>query len=546
MRWHLVLAEFNFNIQYKLGRLNTRADALSRLRTTAETIYEDPDDIPTFILDASDVSDNESSNAPLKMRFKLRNTANKRQLTSRDDTTQHDNVNQLMELEDPLVLDDDSADAAFATLPSPTRDDPLFQPISTEELHVCQQQDALCSDIRRRLNRGEVLPFGFNEDGLLCRTVQHEQIVIPHALKARVLHIYHYARLAGHPGGRKLYNTIKRDMYWPAMAIDCYATVRRCSTCAKNRIKLRKNVSTLQLFPATAPLEALAIDIMGELVRTARENRYLLVITDRFTKLTKTVPLKGVSAAEISRAFVNEWIYNYGPPLDVLSDNAKYFTSKFFQSICSMLNIHNSFTTTYHPQANGQVERFNRTIKDAIRAYLDDHPKDWDLYTGSLTFAYNCQPHSSTAVAPFELVLSRPPPPLALEAQPRISRDPVETRDKWKQWLKKSLREARERLRKAQERYKRNYDTRLRKQKELIKEGDHVYLRRERRDESEHSHKLATAAEGPFPVKSSTRQTVVIERPDGTVERISRDRVTLAPDQRTAEEIQETIRPSTD
>ena len=144
--------------------------------------------------------------------------------------------------------------------------------------------------------------------------------------------------------------------------------------------------------------------------------------------------------------------------------------------------MHNSFTTTYHPQTNGQTERFNRTIKAMIRSYLADHPGDWDLYTGALTFAYNCQPHSSTALAPFELVLSRKPPPLALEKQPSIHRTPLDTRDKWKNWLTKALSEARGTLERVQTRYKRNYDNRLRKQRERIQEGDYVYLRVERRD----------------------------------------------------------------
>ena len=91
-------------------------------------------------------------------------------------------------------------------------------------------------------------------------------------------------------------------MYWSALAVDCYATVRRCPTCAKNRIKLRKSVKELQLFPASAPLESVSIDVLGELLKTARGNQYLLVVSDRFTKLTKSIPLKGVSAAEVAKA----------------------------------------------------------------------------------------------------------------------------------------------------------------------------------------------------------------------------------------------------
>ena len=88
-----------------------------------------------------------------------------------------------------------------------------------------------------------------------------------------------------------------------------------------------------------------------------------------------------------------------------------------------MLGVKDLYTTTYHPQTNGQLERFNRIILASIRHYIAEHPKDWDLFSDALTYAYNTQAHRSTSVAPFELVLSRPPEPLAFEATPSI--DPV-------------------------------------------------------------------------------------------------------------------------
>ena len=410
MSWRLRLAEYNFQVMYKKGPQNVHADAVSRLRTAAETVTDDWDEIPSFLLEEefSDVTDDETDNRthlPRKLRFKQ---SRRKHLSAQP-------LDILDEVNDLLYLDHYDSDQLFATLPDPTPSDPMFEPISIEELATAQLSDAFCVQIRRRLNEGVVLPFGENEDGLLCRKVSHEQIVIPHALKQRVLHIHHYSRLEGHPGGRKLYQSIRKDMYWPSLAVYCYATVKRCPTCAKNRFKLRKSVKELQLFAASAPLESVSIDVLGELLKTARGNQYLLVISDRFTKLTKSIPFKGVSAAEAAKAFVNEWVLNYGTPKEILSDNGKCFTAKFFQDVCRIMNVHNSFTTTYHPQTNGQVERYNRTIKAAIRSYLDDHPRDWDLYAPTLTYAYNCAPHSSTASAPFELVLSRPPPPLALK-----------------------------------------------------------------------------------------------------------------------------------
>ena len=201
------------------------------------------------------------------------------------------------------------------------------------------------------------------------------------------------------------------------MSVDCYATVKNCVTCAKNRIFLRKNKNYLNLFLAEAPLEFFAIDILGELLRTPRGNRFLLVISYRFSKLVRTVPLKRITAVEVAKAFVHHWMLVYGPPLLLLADNGKQFISKLFQEIFRLLGVKNLFTATYHPQTNGQVERFNWTILAAIRHSVSDHQHDWGLFTEALTYAYNTQPHDSTSIAPFELVLSQPPPPLSFGAE---------------------------------------------------------------------------------------------------------------------------------
>ena len=216
-----------------------------------------------------------------------------------------------------------------------------------------------------------------------------------------------------------MYLQIRKYWYWPALAVDCYIKVPNCPQCARNQIKLRRNVEQLQLFPATEQLTSVCIDILGEFIKTPRRNEYLLFITDRFTKLTKTIPMKGISAAEVGRCSVNEWVFNYGPLTELISDNGGCFTSKFFLDVFSILSIKNNFTATYHLQANGKVERYNPTILAALRTYVADHPKDWDLYTDALTYAYNCLPHTSTDVAPFDLVFYKPPGPLDLKLMPQ-------------------------------------------------------------------------------------------------------------------------------
>lgn len=102
--------------------------------------------------------------------------------------------------------------------------------------------------------------------------------------------------------------------------------------------------------------------------------------------MTKIVPKKGISAAAVPRYFVNSWIFHYGPPEELMADNGGRFTSKFLQHVCRILSIKNNFRATYQPQTNMQLERYNQTILAALRTYVADHPRDWDVYTDASSY----------------------------------------------------------------------------------------------------------------------------------------------------------------
>jgi transposase InsO family protein len=75
-----------------------------------------------------------------------------------------------------------------------------------------------------------------------------------------------------------------------------------------------------------------------------------------------------VTALSVARAFCDYWAYAYVPPLSLLTDNGPQFTAKFFLAVCAELGIKKIFSTAYHSQTNGQVERYNRTILSSLRA----------------------------------------------------------------------------------------------------------------------------------------------------------------------------------
>ena len=182
-----------------------------------------------------------------------------------------------------------------------------------------------------------------------------------------------------------MYHHVRSTYSSPQMVADIYRTVRTCNACTKNRVKLRKRTHPLRLFPAQCPPESLSIDILGPPTKTKKGRRFLLLITDRFMKRTQVIPLRRIDACTVTVAFVEARIFKDGPPKTLISDNGKQFAAKFFQAVCSLLGLFNIFTSTYHQQTNGQVERRNRTILAMLRNYFNEHQDDWDRYATAFT-----------------------------------------------------------------------------------------------------------------------------------------------------------------
>jgi Integrase zinc binding domain len=238
---------------------------------------------------------------------------------------------------------------------------------------------------------GQNTVFDHDDAGLLVRKAPldgSEQIVVPAALRPHLLHFEHYPRVAGHPGVSSMFRSLLQRYFWRNMSADVAETVRQCAVCAKNRIFYeRKRTSFLKLFPASEPLEYVYLHILGPLTKTEHGNRFLLVITDRFSKLTRTVPLRTISALVVAKVFCENLVFVNGPPRYALTDNGAQFSAKFFLAVCRELGISKLFRTAYHPQTNGQVERYNRKIINSLRGYVSKRQNDWDEFNSALTFA---------------------------------------------------------------------------------------------------------------------------------------------------------------
>ena len=234
-----------------------------------------------------------------------------------------------------------------------------------------------------------------------------DRLVTPKSLQTPVLTQLHNVETAGHLGYTKVLNKATQRFYWYKMKASIRRWVNNCLACAKRKGPHSRIHAPLQQYRVGAPLERLQIDIVGPLPVSEEKNKYILVITDCFTKFTEAFPLKDMEATTVANKLVFEFISRYGVPDEIQSDQGRQFESQVFQEMCKLLGINKTRSSPYHPQANGQVERFNRTLEDMLSKYAVDHQRDWDRFVPLVLFAYRASKHESTGETPNALMFGR-------------------------------------------------------------------------------------------------------------------------------------------
>ena len=105
----------------------------------------------------------------------------------------------------------------------------------------------------------------------------------------------------------------------------------------------------------------------------------------------------------------DNFICHYGFPEKFISDQGRNFESDLIKELCKIAGVKKLHTTPYHPQGNGQCERFNSTLCNMLGTLSEEEKSDWKSYLGCMTHAYNCTKHASTTYSPYYLMFGRHP-----------------------------------------------------------------------------------------------------------------------------------------
>ena len=325
------------------------------------------------------------------------------------------NLNEFSRLqrEDPLLkplFDYYEKNAA----PSLSDDNDLRRWLEVRKEYIVDPKDRVLYHVMRRKNNDEV----------------RRRRVVPQRMRQAVMHEYHATPQAGHFAFDKAYHRLSNDFYWPGMAAEFYNFCINCQECGAfnhkpNTISTRNLPGHLVNLPAVSrPSERVAMDIHGPYPEV-KGFKYMLVITDHFSRFVWLAPLKSQSANEIADTYLKIFLQHGILPSQILTDRGSGFDQTLARLITSAWGIKKKATTAYHPQCNGMPERFNQTLSAMFSKVLENHQENWLDYIPSLAFAYNVALHPSIKVAPVTAMFGIPPVSPLIATLGRKANDPA-------------------------------------------------------------------------------------------------------------------------
>ncbi|GFW81787.1 retrovirus-related Pol polyprotein from transposon 17.6 [Trichonephila clavipes] len=177
--------------------------------------------------------------------------------------------------------------------------------------------------------------------------------------------------------------------------------------CQINNYKNALPAGRLITIVSNYPNEIVTLDLLGPYpVSRVRRNRYVLVITDHFSKWAEIIPLKKASARVIADNFFDNYISRFGVPIKLISDNGPQFISYIFENLSERLGIRHVKTVVYRPQAN-RTERVNSELVQMIANYVNEQHDTWDQFLREFAYAIRTAVNETTGKTPAELFLGR-------------------------------------------------------------------------------------------------------------------------------------------
>ncbi|GFV08843.1 transposon Tf2-11 polyprotein [Trichonephila clavipes] len=208
--------------------------------------------------------------------------------------------------------------------------------------------------------------FPLEDVTLYCDMFQKQpRTFVPKSMRQLIFKALHFF---SHPGISASIDLIAKRFVWPGMRKDVRIMVRSCVKCQRAKMT-RHTKSPIGTFALPdARFAHIHLDFIGPLP-PSNGNQFCMTIIDRFTRWPEVIPTPDMTAETTARALMHGWISRFGCPTTITTDRGTNFESNLFRELTRMLGCNRIHSTSYHPQANGIIERLHRHLKGALKAH---------------------------------------------------------------------------------------------------------------------------------------------------------------------------------
>eukprot|EP00253_Pinus_taeda_P021208 PITA_21208 len=244
--------------------------------------------------------------------------------------------------------------------------------------------------------------FRMNYDSVLLRCLEKSEV-------DKVLEELHDGPAGGHyTGDATAHKILCAGYYWPMLFKDSHNYVRKCQVCQTTAGRQKRPSLPLQPVNIDQPLSQWGLDIIGEIIpHSSKQHRYILTVTDYFTKWVEAVPLKTANAKNIIE-FIDQFIITrFGLPSALMFDNASYFSGNTMTEFALKRGFKLKYSANYYPQGNGLADSTNKNLIKIIKRTVDQNHKNWHKSLIYTLWADRITRKASISTSPFNLVYGR-------------------------------------------------------------------------------------------------------------------------------------------
>lgn len=188
----------------------------------------------------------------------------------------------------------------------------------------------------------------------------------------------------GHLGRDKVLSQVSARYYWRSISADVINFIQCCDVCQRVKRKFDKPALSLHPVPVQrGAWQQIGIDLIGPLPLTQAGNKYIMTVTDYFSKWPEAKAIPSKEATSVAK-FLYELFLRHGFCPIVISDQGREFCNRITDQLFALTGTEHRVTSAYHPQSNGLVERFNQTLVNALVKKTAEDQHNWDRHIDTI------------------------------------------------------------------------------------------------------------------------------------------------------------------